>query len=96
MGSVIAILLFSVSLILCLLLNFSVVYALIVGYIIFITYGLIKGYDLKVLVKKSFEGVLTVKNILLVFVSSVISSAEVDIGEHLSPKYIPLKTAPPR
>mgnify|MGYP000997608455 FL=1 len=68
MGSVIAILLFSVSLILCLLLNFSVVYALIVGYIIFITYGLMKGYDLKVLVKKSFEGVLTVKNILLVFI----------------------------
>ena len=68
MGSVIAILLFSVSLIFCLLLNFSVVYALIVGYIIFITYGLIKGYDLKVLVKKSFEGALTVKNILLVFV----------------------------
>ena len=68
MGSVIAILLFSVSLILCLLLNFSVIYALIVGYIIFITYGLIKGYDLKVLVKKSFEGVLTVKNILLVFI----------------------------
>ena len=68
MGSVIAILLFSVSLIFCLLLNFSVVYALIMGYIIFITYGLIKGYDLKVLVKKSFEGVLTVKNILLVFV----------------------------
>ena len=52
MGSVIAILLFSLSLILCLLLNFSVVYALIVGYIIFITYGLMKGYDLKVLVKK--------------------------------------------
>ena len=68
MGSVIAILLFSVSLIFCLLLNFSVVYALIVDYIIFITYGLIKGYDLKVLIKKSFEGVLTVKNILLVFV----------------------------
>ena len=68
MGSVIAILLFSVSLIFCLLLNFSVVYALIVGYIIFITYGLIKGDDLKVLVKKSFEGVLTVKNILLVFI----------------------------
>ena len=68
MGSVIAILLFSVSLILCLLLNFSVVYALIVGYIIFITYGLIKGYDLKVLVKKSFEGVLIVKNILLFFI----------------------------
>ena len=68
MGSVIAILLFSVSLIFCLLLKYSVIYALIVGYIIFVTYGLIKGHDLKVLIKKSFEGVLTVKNILLVFV----------------------------
>jgi len=68
MGSVIAILLFSVSLIFCLLLKYSVIYALIVGYIIFVTYGLIKGHDLKVLIKKSFEGVLTVKNILLVFI----------------------------
>ena len=68
MGSIIAILLFSLSLIVCLLLNFSVVYALIIGYIIFISYGLIKGYNLKVLVKKSFEGMLTVKNILLVFI----------------------------
>jgi len=68
MGSIIAILLFSLSLIVSLLLNFSVVYALIIGYIIFISYGLIKGYNLKVLVKKSFEGMLTVKNILLVFI----------------------------
>ena len=68
MGSIVAILLFSLSLIFCLLLKYSVIYALIVGYIIFMTYGLIKGYDLKVLIKKSFEGVLTVKNILLVFI----------------------------
>ena len=68
MGSIVAILLFSLSLIFCLLLKYSVIYALIVGYIIFITYGLMKGYDLKVLMKKSFEGVLTVKNILLVFI----------------------------
>ena len=68
MGSIIAILLFSLSLIICLLLKFSIVYALIIGYIIFISYGLIKGYNLKVLVKKSFEGMLTVKNILLVFI----------------------------
>ena len=68
MGSIVAILLFSLSLIFCLLLKYSVIYALIVGYIIFMTYGLIKGYNLKVLMKKSFEGVLTVKNILLVFV----------------------------
>ena len=46
MGSIIAILLFSLSLITCLLLKFSVVYALIVGYIIFITYGLIKKLHL--------------------------------------------------
>ena len=68
MGSIVAILLFSLSLIFCFLLKYSVIYALIVGYIIFITYGLIKGYDFKVLIKKSFEGVLTVKNILLVFI----------------------------
>lgn len=68
MGSIVAILLFSLSLIFCLLLKYSIIYALIVGYIIFVTYGLIKGHDLKVLMKKSFEGVLTVKNILLVFI----------------------------
>ena len=68
MGSIIVILLFSLSLIVCLLLKISVIYALIIGYIIFISYGLIKGHNLKVLVKKSFEGVLTVKNILLVFI----------------------------
>ena len=68
MGSIVAILLFSLSLIFYLLLKYSVIYALIVGYIIFVTYGLIKGHDLKVLMKKSFEGVLTVKNILLVFI----------------------------
>ena len=68
MGSIIVILLFSLSLIVCLLLKYSVIYALIVGYIIFITYGFMKGHNLIVLIKKSFEEVLTVKNILLVFV----------------------------
>lgn len=68
MGSIIAILLFSLSLIACLLLKFSVVYALVIGYIIFIIYGLIKRHNLIILIKKSFEGVLTVKNILLVFI----------------------------
>ena len=68
MGSIIAILLFSLSLIVSLLLNFSVVYALIIGYMIFVIYGLIKGHNLIVLIKKSFEGMLTVKNILLVFI----------------------------
>lgn len=42
MGSVIAILLFSLSLITSLLLKFSVVYALVIGYIIFIIYELWK------------------------------------------------------
>ena len=48
--------------------KFSVVYALVIGYIIFIIYGLIKRHNLIILIKKSFEGVLTVKNILLVFI----------------------------
>ena len=68
MGSIITISLFSLSLIICLLLKFSIVYALIIGYMIFVIYGLIKGHNLIVLIKKSFEGVLTVKNILLVFI----------------------------
>ena len=68
MGSIITISLFSLSLIFCLFLNFSVVYALVIGYMIFVIYGLIKGHNLIVLIKKSFEGVLTVKNILLVFI----------------------------
>ena len=42
MGSIIVILLFSLSLITCLLLKFSVVYALVIGYIIFIIYELWK------------------------------------------------------
>ena len=42
MGSIIAILLFSLSLITSLLLKFSVVYALVIGYIIFIIYELWK------------------------------------------------------
>ena len=68
MGSIVAILLFLLSLITCLLLKFSVVYALVIGYIIFVIYGLIKRHNLIILIKKSFEGVLTVKNILLVFI----------------------------
>ena len=68
MGIVTTISLFSISLVVCLLLKLSVVYALIIGYIIFISYGLIKRHNLIILIKKSFEGVLTVKNILLVFI----------------------------
>ena len=42
MGSIVAILLLLLSLITCLLLKFSVVYALVIGYIIFIIYELWK------------------------------------------------------
>lgn len=42
MGSIVAILLFLLLLITCLLLKFSVVYALVIGYIIFIIYELWK------------------------------------------------------
>ena len=63
MGSIVAILLFLLSLITCLLLKFSVVYALVIGYIIFIIYELWKRKNkifiwYNVLNRKRKEGLL--------------------------------------
>ena len=63
MGSIVAILLFLLSLITCLLLKFSVVYALVIGYIIFIIYELWKRKNkifiwYNVLNRKREEGLL--------------------------------------
>ena len=52
MGSIVAILLFLLSLITSLLLKFSVVYALVIGYIIFIIYELWKRKNKKVYYEK--------------------------------------------
>jgi len=60
--------LFSVSLIICVLLQYSILYALIFGYALFFVFGLIKGKTWKDMLRYSFRGILTVKNILIIFV----------------------------
>ena len=61
-------LLFSVSLIICVILHYSILYALIFGYILFFAFGLIKGEPWKKMFRYSFHGILTVKNILIIFI----------------------------
>ena len=61
-------LLFSVSLIICVLLQYSILYALVFGYTLFFVFGLIKGKTWKDMLRYSFRGILTVKNILIIFV----------------------------
>lgn len=59
---------FCIVLILCIILNISILYALITGLMIFCIYGRLKGHTLKQLVSMIISGVKTAKNILLVFV----------------------------
>ena len=61
-------LLFSVSLIVCVVLEYSILYALVFGYILFFGFGLTKGKTWKEMLRYSFRGILTVKNILIIFV----------------------------
>ena len=61
-------LLFSVSLIICVILHYSILYALIFGYVLFFAFGLTKGKTWKDMLRYSFRGILTVKNILIIFV----------------------------
>lgn len=68
MLGVFAVLLFSLALLVFLVLEFPVVYALVLGYVIFTGYGLIEGHSFKKLLKMSWKGISTVKNILLVLI----------------------------
>ena len=67
MLSIAALLLFSISLIVCLLCQWSILYALLFGACIFFIYGLLEGHSLSDLFQMVVSGVLTVKNILIVF-----------------------------
>jgi Na+/H+ antiporter nhac len=60
-------LLFSVSLIICIILQYSILYALIFGYALFFVFGLIRGKTWKEMLVYSFRGIITVKNILIIF-----------------------------
>lgn len=59
---------FCIVLILCIVFNVSILYALIAGVIIFCIYGRLKGNTLKQLAVMIISGVKTAKNILIVFV----------------------------
>lgn len=61
-------LLFSVSLIICVIFHYSILYALIFGYALFFSFGLIRGKTWQEMLRYSFYGILSVKNILIIFV----------------------------
>ena len=44
-----------------------IIYALLFGYLLFSAYALKKGYSVKAVLKMSFEGIKTTKNILITF-----------------------------
>ena len=57
--------LFAASLLLCVITGVSVVFALVFGYILFFSYGLIRGKSFREMVIFSRNGIITVKNVLL-------------------------------
>lgn len=60
--------LFGVILLLCLLLNQSILYALIAGYLLFFCYGLSQKHSFKEMILMSLEGIYQIKKILFVFI----------------------------
>ncbi|MBQ2841414.1 MAG: Na+/H+ antiporter NhaC family protein [Clostridia bacterium] len=64
---IITLALFCLALLICIILDASVLYALAAGLIIFCTYAKIKKYSFKSILKMVFDGIKTSKNILIVF-----------------------------
>ena len=60
--------LFCTGLLLCIVFGWSVLYALLFGLILFLLYGKSRGFSWQELGRLALKGVMTVKNILLVFV----------------------------
>jgi len=58
---------FCAGLILCILLDLSILYALAFGLVLFLFYGKSKGFGWRELFQTAMEGVLTIKNILMTF-----------------------------
>lgn len=59
---------FCCALFLCIIFNFSILYALVFGFLLFAAYGIIKGYSIKKVLCFALEGITTVKKILITFV----------------------------
>ena len=60
--------LFSAALLLCLIMDWSILWALGFGLVLFLLYGRRKGFAWKELAKIALRGVKTVRNILITFV----------------------------
>lgn len=58
--------LFAAGLLMCILVKFPVLYALLFGFFLFLFYGLKKGYKVKQLLQMSWGTILTVRKILLI------------------------------
>lgn len=63
----ITLILFCLMLLLCLVFDVSILYALAAGLILFTVYGIRKGFSLKAMLTFSLNGIKTVKNILITF-----------------------------
>lgn len=59
--------LFAAALVLCISLDWSILYALFAGFLLFCAYGYHKGFSLKELMGFALKGIKTVKHILIIF-----------------------------
>ena len=59
---------FSLSLVVCISFDISILAALVFGFFLFFGYGLFKGHSVRDMAAMAFSGVKTVKNILITFV----------------------------
>lgn len=67
MPEILTLLLFSSTLIVCVVSDFSILYALVAGFFMFFFYGIIKKHKAKDLLQAAFKSMLTIKNILITF-----------------------------
>lgn len=65
---VLVLLVFTIVLMLCIMLDVSLVIALSIGYLIFFAYAHLKGHKTKEVIGMSISGVKTVKNMLITFI----------------------------
>ena len=59
--------LFGAALLLCITLDLNILYALSAGLVIFLAYGLRRGFSLRELGKAAWEGVFSARNVLTTF-----------------------------
>ena len=65
--------LFAAALLVCVIFHISLLFALLLGYVIFALYAIRKGFSLPEVLGMSAQGVRAAKNILTTFVSSASS-----------------------